>query len=83
MNNENIVHELQVKDVLKDDELSEIPGDTGGNQDIHNQNKNRLPLLYWQNQSDRFAQPVRPVPNMSDRLSKPVRPVLIKDAQKN
>ena len=30
LNNENIVHELQVEDILKDDELSEIPGDTGG-----------------------------------------------------
>ena len=30
LNNENIVHELQVKDVLKEDELSEILGGTGG-----------------------------------------------------
>ena len=27
----DIVHELQVEDILEDDELSEIPGGTGGN----------------------------------------------------
>ena len=32
LNNEkDIVHELQVEDILEDNELSEIPGGTGGN----------------------------------------------------
>ena len=32
LNNEkDIVHELQVEDIIEDDELSEIPGGTGGN----------------------------------------------------
>ena len=30
-NEKDIVHELQVEDILEDDELSEIPGGTGGN----------------------------------------------------
>ena len=30
MNNENIIHELQVEDILEDDELSETLRGTGG-----------------------------------------------------
>jgi len=54
LNNENIVHELQVEDILKDDELSEIPGDTGG-QPRYSQSEQEpvIPAL--------LAEPVRPV----------------------
>jgi len=75
LNNENIVHELQVKDVLKDDELSEIPGDTGGQPGYSQSEQEPITPAV-------LAESVRPVPNRSDRLPKPVRPVLIKDIQK-
>ena len=55
MQNEKvIVHELQVEDILKDDELSEIPGDTGG-QPRYSQSEQEpvIPTV--------LVEPVRPV----------------------
>ena len=68
MNNENIVHELQVEDILKDDELSEIPGDTGG-QPGYSQSEQEpvTPAVP--------AEPVRLVCSTDQTGTKQVRPV--------
>ena len=68
MNNENIVHELQVKDVLKDDELSEIPGDTGGQPGYSQSEQEPITLAV-------LAEPVRPVCSTDQTGTKQVRPV--------
>ena len=68
MNNENIIHELQVEDILKDDELSEIPGDTGG-QPGYSQSKQEpiTPTV--------LVESVRPVCSTGQTGTKQVRPV--------
>ena len=64
-------------------------GDTKlmGKQVLHNQNKNRLLLLCWQDRSDRFAQPVtgqtgtkqvRPVAQTGQTGSDQGRPEILK-----
>ena len=68
MNNENIVHELQVEDILKHDELSKILGGTGG-QPGYSQSEQEpvTPAVP--------AEPVRLVCSTDQTGTKQVRPV--------
>ena len=70
LNNEkDIVHELQVEDILKDDELSEIPWGTGGATRIFTMGT-RTGYSCCTGRTGQTG-------------TKQVRPVLIKDAQEN
>jgi hypothetical protein len=75
-NEKDIVHELHVEDILNDDELSEIPGGTGGQPGYsQSEQESVTPVV--------LAEPVRPVCSTGQTGTKQVRPVLIKDAQEN
>ena len=68
LNNENIVHELQVEDILKDDELSEIPGDTGGQPRYSQSGQEPITPAV-------LVESVRPVCSTGQTGTKQVRPV--------